>query len=78
MDDVGLAYDRALRARVRIVLTLGRHPNDRMFSFYVQTHSGFALEYGHGGIVIDDATWKVVNYSKMSDWGHKRTPPVPA
>lgn len=78
MDDVGLAYDRCVAAGVPMFLHLGHHPNDRMFSFYVQTPSGFALEYGHGGIVIDDATWKVVNYSKMSDWGHKRTPPVAA
>ncbi|KAA0999724.1 glyoxalase [Paraburkholderia panacisoli] len=78
MDDVGLAYDRCMAAGAPMLLHLGHHPNDQMFSFYVQTPSGFALEYGCGGIVIDDATWKVVNYSKLSDWGHKRTPPVPA
>lgn len=78
MDDVGLAYDRCIAAGVPMILHLGHHPNDQMFSFYVQTPSGFALEYGYGGLVIDEATWKVVSYSKMSDWGHKRTPPVPA
>src|SRR4030095_8347246 len=37
MDDVGQAYDRCLTAGVRISNTLGVHPNDRMFSFYVRT-----------------------------------------
>lgn len=77
MDDVGLAYDRCIAAGVPMILHLGHHPNDQMFSFYVQAPSGFAIEYGYGGIVIDDATWKVVNYSKLSDWGHKRTSPTP-
>jgi hypothetical protein len=70
MDDVGFAYDRALRARVRIVLTLGRHPNDRMFSFYAKTPSGFEFEYGWGARTIDDATWKPTTYDHISEWGH--------
>lgn len=72
MDDVGLAFDRSQRAAVPLVLDLGHHPNDRMFSFYVKTPSGFALEIGYGGIVIDDENWKIVNYSQLSDWGHRR------
>ncbi|VTZ27587.1 3-methylcatechol 2,3-dioxygenase [Methylocella tundrae] len=72
MDDVGMAFDRAQRAGVPLVLDLGHHPNDRMFSFYVKTPSGFAIEIGSGGIVVDDDTWKIVNYSELSDWGHKR------
>lgn len=72
MNDVGLAYDRVRRAGIPLVLELGHHPNDQMFSFYVQTPSGFALEIGSGGIVIDDTKWRVVNYSQLSDWGHKR------
>jgi 2,3-dihydroxybiphenyl 1,2-dioxygenase len=70
MDDVGLAYDRALRARVRIVLTLGRHPNDRMFSFYAKTPSGFEFEYGWGARTVDDATWMPTTYDHISEWGH--------
>ncbi|KAB7738873.1 glyoxalase [Parvibaculum sedimenti] len=71
-DDVGLAYDRVLKAGLPVVLSLGHHPNDKMFSFYVQTPSGFAMEFGHGGIVVDDENWKIVSYSQLSDWGHKR------
>lgn len=77
MDDVGLAYDRCVKAGHPILLELGHHPNDRMFSFYVRTPSGFGLEVGWGGIVVDDTNWQVIAYDKMSDWGHKRNVPPP-
>lgn len=78
MDDVGLAYDRCVKAGYPMALELGHHPNDKMFSFYVVTPSGFAIEYGWGGIVIDDSNWRVISYDKLSDWGHKRNlPPQP-
>jgi 2,3-dihydroxybiphenyl 1,2-dioxygenase len=70
MDDVGLAFDRALRAGVRIAQTLGRHPNDRMFSFYAVTPSGFQFEVGWGGREVDDATWVPATYDHISEWGH--------
>ena len=72
MCDVGAAFDRARAADVPIVLELGHHPNDRMFSFYMRTPSGFGLELGYGGIVIDDDSWEPQIYSVMSDWGHRR------
>lgn len=70
LDDVGLAYDRALRAGVPIVQTLGRHPNDGMFSFYAKTPSGFQFELGWGGRKVDDATWQTTTYDHISEWGH--------
>lgn len=72
MDDVGLAYDRCLKAGLKIHAGLGHHPNDQMFSFYVETPSGFGLEYGYGAITVDDATWETKNYSQLSDWGHRQ------
>jgi catechol 2,3-dioxygenase-like lactoylglutathione lyase family enzyme len=57
IDDVGLAYDRCHDSAVPIARTLGRHPNDRMFSFYAQTPSGFDVEFGWGGRQV--ATWLV-------------------
>jgi 2,3-dihydroxybiphenyl 1,2-dioxygenase len=69
-DDVGLAMDRALKAGVPIVQTLGRHPNDRMFSFYAKTPSGFQFEFGWGGREVDDATWQPTTYDHISEWGH--------
>lgn len=76
LDDVGAAYDRATDAGVRINQTIGRHPNDRMVSFYAQTPSGFEFEYGWGAREIDDATWEPTTYDQISEWGHRR-PPYP-
>lgn len=70
MDDVGLAFDRALKGGVRIFQTLGRHPNDRMFSFYAFTPSGFQFEFGWGGREVDDTTWEPTTYGQISEWGH--------
>lgn len=70
MDDVGLGFDRALQGGIRIMQTLGRHPNDRMFSFYARTPSGFQFEYGWGARQVDDATWQPTTYDHISEWGH--------
>lgn len=69
--DVGLAYDRILDARHPLEMTLGMHPNDRMFSFYVRTPSGFSVEYGWGGLLIDDDNWQVETLDRLSSWGHR-------
>ncbi|MBK8589621.1 MAG: VOC family protein [Sandaracinaceae bacterium] len=74
IDDVGLAYDRARDHDVVIEQELGRHPNDRMFSFYAQTPSGTQFEFGHGGRIIDDETWEPTTYNAISEWGHRRPP----
>lgn len=71
MEDVGHAYDRCLDAGVTIANTLGMHPNDRMFSFYARTPSGFDIEFGWGGRKIDDATWEIRQYDRLSVWGHR-------
>lgn len=70
LDDVGKALDRAVHAGVRIAQTIGRHPNDRMISFYALTPSGFQFEFGWGGRIIDDATWEPTEYDHISEWGH--------
>ncbi|NYI47764.1 2,3-dihydroxybiphenyl 1,2-dioxygenase [Nocardioides aromaticivorans] len=69
--DVGLAYDRCLDARQPFEMTLGMHPNDRMFSFYVRTPSGFNVEYGWGALLIDDETWEVKTLDRLHSWGHR-------
>jgi 2,3-dihydroxybiphenyl 1,2-dioxygenase len=74
IDDVGLCFDRALRSKVPIAQTLGKHPNDRMFSFYGLTPSGFQFEYGHGGRIVNDAEWQTTTYDHISVWGHH--PPI--
>ena len=70
LDDVGLCYDRALRAGVPISQTLGRHPNDRMLSFYAHTPSGFQFEFGWGGREVHDGDWEPTTYDHISEWGH--------
>ncbi|AYJ87084.1 glyoxalase [Sphingomonas paeninsulae] len=72
VDDVGLAYDRALAAGVHISSTIGRHTNDKMLSFYMRTPSGFDIEYGCDGQQFPD--WSVVTPTftiKEDLWGHK-------
>lgn len=71
LDDVGRAFDRCLEGGVPIVRSLGRHPNDRMFSFYAATPSGFEVEYGWGARTVDYATWRVCTYGQISEWGHR-------
>jgi 2,3-dihydroxybiphenyl 1,2-dioxygenase len=71
IDDVGAALDRAIGSGVKIAQMIGRHPNDRMVSFYAYTPSGFQFEYGCGGRLIDDeATWQPVVHDRVSEWGH--------
>jgi 2,3-dihydroxybiphenyl 1,2-dioxygenase len=72
IDDVGLAYDRCNKALDPIVMSLGKHPNDEMFSFYVQSPSGIAIEVGYGGKLIDYQNWQTESFSKLSSWGHKQ------
>jgi 2,3-dihydroxybiphenyl 1,2-dioxygenase len=70
LDDVGAALDRAVSAGVRIAQMIGRHPNDKMVSFYAFTPSGFQFEYGWGGRLVDDATWQPAVHDRISEWGH--------
>jgi 2,3-dihydroxybiphenyl 1,2-dioxygenase len=81
-DDMGLGFDRCLQHGIRIFQTIGRHPNDRMVSFYARSPSGFQFEYGWGGRVVDDANWTVGEYHQVSEWGHHPpqflAPPPPA
>lgn len=70
IDEVGRCYDRFLFAGGKVHQTLGRHPNDEMFSFYGYTPSGFHFEFGSGAIEIDDQTWEAKTHRKVSEWGH--------
>ena len=70
LDDVGRALDRCIRRKAPVSATLGRHANDLMVSFYVQTPSGFDIEYGTDGQVVDDSTWVSRESTAVSLWGH--------
>src|SRR4051812_44482083 len=72
IDDLGRAYDAAVEHDV-VRVTLGRHTNDHMMSFYAASPSGFMMEYGWGGRNLDEATWKVEEMVHgPSIWGHER------
>jgi 2,3-dihydroxybiphenyl 1,2-dioxygenase len=73
LDDVGQGYDLAQLEEGRIAYGLGRHTNDHMTSFYANTPSGFFIEYGWGGRVIDPETWQPhETFDGPSLWGHER------
>jgi len=73
LDDVGQGYDIALQQDDRIAYTLGRHTNDYMTSFYANSPSGFFVENGWGGRIIDPETWVPhETFDGPSFWGHER------
>jgi 3,4-dihydroxy-9,10-secoandrosta-1,3,5(10)-triene-9,17-dione 4,5-dioxygenase len=74
LDDVGRALDRCTRRKTPVSSTLGRHANDLMVSFYVQTPSGFDIEYGTDGQLVDDSTWVSRESTAVSLWGHVFSP----
>jgi len=78
LDDVGLAFDAATNTETPPATTIGKHMNDHMVSFYVTTPSGFEIEYGWNGRLIDDSTWQVVRHVSGDIWGHKRMRPQQA
>jgi 2,3-dihydroxybiphenyl 1,2-dioxygenase len=73
LDDVGQAYDIASCQEDRVGVTLGRHTNDFMTSFYAKSPSSFMIECGWGGREIDPANWQPVQmHDGPSLWGHER------
>jgi 2,3-dihydroxybiphenyl 1,2-dioxygenase len=72
LDDVGQAYDIALTHSDMIGVTLGRHSNDNMLSFYAKTPSGFLVECGWGGRTVDVDNWVPEELTiGPSLWGHE-------
>ena len=73
LDDVGQSYDVALSQPDRVSVTLGRHTNDLMTSFYAKTPSSFMVECGWGGREIDPSNWRPFELQNgPSLWGHER------
>jgi 2,3-dihydroxybiphenyl 1,2-dioxygenase len=73
LDDVGQCYDIALGQQDRVNVTLGRHTNDFMTSFYAKTPSSFMVECGWGGREIDPSRWQPFELMDgPSLWGHER------
>ena len=71
LDDVGYTLDRHQDTGTAISMGLGKHTNDQMVSFYSRSPSGFDVEFGFGGLLVDEATWTVTQITKPSFWGHR-------
>lgn len=72
IDEVGRALYRAEDLQIPLQVTLGRHINDDMISFYAYSPAGFTVEYGAGGRRIEDwSQHKVFEATRGSHWGHR-------
>ncbi len=69
--DVGMAYERALKAGTPIANTLGQHANDRMVSFYSVSPDGWQVEIGATGRVVHEGWADAREYDRISEWGHQ-------
>jgi hypothetical protein len=73
IDEVGITHD-ICKTEDMVSVGLGRHVNDRAFSFYFKNPSGWHFEYGWSPRTIDPDTWKVEHYNVLrpngGEWGH--------
>ncbi len=69
-DDVGYGYDIVRDKGIPVMIEPGKHSNDHMQSFYLQTPSGFWMEYGFGGRAIGP-DWQIRTYDAPMLWGHR-------
>lgn len=49
IDDVFLAYEKVQASDYPVIISLGKHANDHMFSFYFATPSQWLIEVGTSG-----------------------------
>lgn len=68
-DQVGISLDRARAASVPISTEIGRHANDMMFSFYMKSPSGFDVEIGCEGRLVEPG-WVSAKLDQADIWGH--------
>lgn len=71
LDIVGRVNDTINSGAATLRSTLGKHTNDKMISLYVISPSGLAIEYGHGGLIVDDESWLPTRYDDAHYWGHE-------
>ncbi len=71
LDAVGRAYDQVMARDFPVSSTLGRHTNDKMVSFYVRVPGGWDIEYGTGGVLVDETHYTAEEITADSYWGHE-------
>lgn len=70
-EQVDRAYARLADLGFPVVMTIGQHTNDEVYSFYMGTPAGYAIEFGFGGKVVDRETWTFAQFDAPSSWGHE-------
>lgn len=70
LDDVGRAQERVTALGFTLSSTLGRHTNDKMISFYVRAPSGWDVEFGTDGMLVDESWYTAEEITADSYWGH--------
>jgi len=78
LDAVGRALDRVDKSGFQLSSTLGRHTNDKMVSFYVRAPGDWDVEFGTGGLRIDEAHYTAEEVTADSYWGHQWVSDLPA
>jgi len=71
LEDVKDCYARMEEYGVAESASIGKHTNDQVISFYMKTPSGFDMEIGFDGLVIDPANWETTALDTPSEWGHE-------
>ena len=69
IDEVGQLHDRATAASVPISTQIGRHANDLMISFYMNSPFGFDIEIGCEGLLVGE-DWVPQKLIRPDIWGH--------
>jgi len=70
IDQVGQCLDRTESAGLTITGTLGRHSNDGVLSFYMESPFGCDVEIGWDGVRIGP-DWIAREFVEGDVWGHK-------
>ncbi len=70
LDDVGRVFDRCLDRHLGMS-TIGVHVNDLVTSFYIKNPSGYEIEYGWKGLLVEEDTWRPTAIDRPSLWGHR-------
>jgi len=71
LEDVGCTLDLCLDRGIE-ASTIGLHANDRVTSFYIRSPSGFEVEYGWNGLLVDESTWTPTTIDRPTIWGHRQ------
>ncbi|MBK6803213.1 VOC family protein [Novosphingobium sp.] len=70
-DQVDAAYAKLGALGFPVIMTIGQHTNDEVYSFYMGAPAGYAIEFGFGGKVVDRANWEYKTFDAPSSWGHE-------